>query len=269
MYEEYWGLTEKPFENTPNTKFLYRSREHKEAISRFMYAIREKKGLAMFTGEYGSGKTLIVMTVLNELKNKKEFQLALVINPRLTIIEFLREIIFHLQGQLPAQKDKLELLHILRNILNKNSLTNRETVVIIDEAQMIQDVEIFEELRLLSNIQYEDKFLLTLIFVGQPQLKEMMERIPQLKQRLAITDHLLPLGETETAEYINYRLGVAGSANHLFSNTAVKLIYQASLGVPRKINTICDICLVVGKGEGVKSINETIVQNVIGDILKD
>lgn len=269
MYEEYWSLTEKPFENTPNTKFLYRSKEHMEALSRFMYAIKERKGLAMFTGEYGSGKTLIVMAVLTELKNEKDFQIALVINPRLTIIEFLREIIFHLQGELPAQKEKLELLHILRNILNKNSALNRETVIIIDEAQMIQDVEIFEELRLLSNIQYEDKFLLTLIFVGQPQLKEMMERIPQLKQRLAITDHLLPLSETETQEYINYRLRIAGSRASLFSNEAIKWVYKASSGIPRKINTVCDICLVVGKGEGAKNINETIVQSVVKNILKE
>ncbi|MFH1995732.1 MAG: AAA family ATPase [Candidatus Omnitrophota bacterium] len=269
MYESYWNLTEKPFENTPNTRFLFYSKEHEEALSRFMYAVKERKGLAMFTGEYGSGKTLISMVVLKDLKNNKDFHVALIVNPRLSLIEFLREIIFQLQGELPQQKEKLELLHILRNILSRNSAFNRETVIIIDESQMIKDLEIFEDLRLLSNLQYEDKFLVTLIFIGQPQLKEIMSRLPQLKQRLAITHHLQALNESETKSYIEHRLRVAGAARTIFTDKAIQLVYLASGGVPRKINTTCDICLVIGRGERAGVIDENITNGVVKNILEE
>lgn len=267
MYELYWNLKEKPFENTPNPRFFYRSREHEEALSRFIYAVKEKKGLAMFTGEYGSGKTLISMYVLRLLKEGQDFKVVMIVNPKLSFIEFMREIVYQLKGELPVESSKLDLLHMLRDLIIQNNNSGKHTVIIIDESQMIQDRDVFEELRLISNLQLEDRFMVTIVFIGQPELREMMDSIPQLKQRLAITHHLGPLGEEETGAYIRHRLNVAGGREDIFTDGAIKLIYKSTGGIPRKINTVCDICLVIGNGEKAERIDENIVNGVIKNII--
>lgn len=267
MYESYWGLKEKPFENTPNPRFLYRSREHEEALSRFIYAVKEKKGLAMFTGEYGSGKTLISMYVLRMLKDDKDFRIVMIVNPKLSFIEFMREIVYQLKGELTQENNKLNLLHMLKDLITKNNNSGRHTVVIIDESQMIQDKDVFEELRLISNLQLEDKFMVTIVFIGQPELREMMNNIPQLKQRLAITHHLGPLSEEEAGTYIKHRLRVAGGREDIFADEAIKSIYKSTGGIPRKINNVCDICLVIGSGEKAKEIKKEIVSGVVKNIV--
>lgn len=267
MYESYWGLKEKPFENTPNPRFLYRSKEHNEALSRFMYAVKEKKGLAMFTGEYGSGKTLISMYVLRMLKDDRNFNVVMIVNPKLSFIEFMREIIYQLNGELPSVDNKLDLLHMLKDLITRNNNSGRHTVIVIDESQMIQERDVFEELRLISNLQLEDKFMVTIIFIGQPELRAMMDNIPQLKQRLAITHHLGALNEQEAGVYIRHRLKVAGGREDIFTDEAIKTIYRASTGLPRKINTICDICLVIGSGERIEAVSEEIVEGVIKNMV--
>jgi type II secretory pathway predicted ATPase ExeA len=147
MYEQYWGLKEKPFENTPDPRFLYRSTQHEEALSRLFYAIREKKPAAMLTGEYGAGKTLLSRVLLDEL-SKERYKVALIFNPKLSPIEFLQEITFQLAEDTP-KTSKRELLNTLQNILNSNHARFKDTVIVIDEAQSIENDEIFEELRLL------------------------------------------------------------------------------------------------------------------------
>lgn len=269
MYESYWGLKEKPFENTPNARFLYHSKEHDEALARFIYSVREKKGLAMFTGEYGSGKTLLSMYVWRLLKEDQVFQVVMIVNPKLSFIEFMREIIYQLKGVqgMPSENNKLDLLHILKDLIVRNNNSGRHTVIIIDESQMIQDRDVFEELRLISNLQLEDKFLVTIIFIGQPELREMMNNIPQLKQRLAITYHLNPLSELETSEYMRHRLQVAGGRENIFTAQAITAIYRSAGGIPRKINTIADICLVIASGQKCREIDEDIVQNVVKSLV--
>ncbi len=267
MYESYWGLREKPFENTPNPRFLYRSREHNEALSRFIYAVKEKKGLAMFTGEYGSGKTLVSMYVLRLLKDDQNFQVVMIVNPKLSFIEFMREIVYQLKGELPRENNKLDLLHMVKDLIAVNNTSGRHTVIIIDESQMIQERDVFEELRLISNLQLEDKFMVTIVFIGQPELRGMMDNIPQLKQRLAITHHLGPLSEEETNIYIKHRLHVAGGREDIFKDEAIRAIYKSTGGIPRKINTVCDICLVIGCGEKAKDIDEELVSGVVKNIV--
>jgi general secretion pathway protein A len=132
---------------------------------------------------------------------------------------------------------------------------------------MIQEKDVFEEIRLISNLQLEDRFMVTIIFIGQPELREMMERIPQLKQRLAITHHLGPLSREETGTYIRHRLRVAGGREDIFTSEAIRCIYESSAGIPRKINTICDICLVIGSGEKAKAIDEEIVKGVVKNMV--
>jgi len=267
MYESYWSLKEKPFENTPNPRFLYRSKEHDEALSRFIYAVKEKKGLAMFTGEYGSGKTLISMYVLRLLNDDRNFQVVMIVNPKLSFIEFMREIVYQLKGELPQENNKLDLLHMLKDSITMNNNSGKHTIIIIDESQMIEGRDVFEELRLISNLQLEDKFMVTIVFVGQPELREMMNNIPQLKQRLAITHHLAALSEEEAGTYIRHRLRVAGGKEDIFTGEAIKAIYRSTGGIPRKINNVCDICLVIGSGEKAKEINKEIVNGVVKNMV--
>jgi general secretion pathway protein A len=266
MYVEYWGLKEKPFENTPEPRFLYHSSLHEEAFSRMLYAIRERKGGAMLSGEYGSGKTLLSRALMQELSEER-YQVALIFNPRLKPMEFIREIIYQLGGD-SASISKSKLLHILNEILYNNHNKNKDTILLIDEAQAIESLEIFEEIRLLLNFQLNNAFLLTMILLGQPELREKVMMIPQLDQRLAIRYHLYGLDEKETKNYIDHRLGIAGLTKEktIFTDGAVKLIYESSLGIPRKINNLCDMCLLIGFGTKANKIDEAITREVVKDL---
>jgi len=235
MYTEYWGLTEKPFENTPDPRFFYLSTKHEEALMRLLYAVREKKGAAMLTGEYGSGKTLLGRTVAARLLDEEEkYNVALIVNPAIPSAELLSEIVYQL-GAAPSKEDtKSELLHLLNEMLYKTIDEKRHTVVIIDEAQAIKDEEVFEELRLLLNFQLNDRFLLTLLLVGQPELKEKVNSIKQLHQRISIMYHLSALDEAEVRAYIEHRLRIAGNRNFMFTDSAAGLSTNAQTAYREK-----------------------------------
>jgi type II secretory pathway predicted ATPase ExeA len=265
MYELYWGLTEKPFENTADPRFLYYSHQHEEAFTRLTYAISEQKGAAVLTGVFGCGKTVIAQAVLLSL-SKGKYETAFVINPQLSHVELLREILYDLgvKDNLPTQKT--DILHSLNEILHNNMDNGKQTVVIIDEAHLIEDKLIFEELRLLLNFQYKNKFLLTLILLGQPELKEKINNIKPLAQRIAIKYHLSGLTELETAEYIHHRLEVAGGQKTIFADQALKIIFEQSGGIPRRINQICDMALLTGFGLQIKMIEEKTILEVVKDL---
>lgn len=264
MYEEYWKLKAKPFENTPDPHFLYYSREHEEALTRLIYAVKARKGAAILTGEYGCGKTVLARALIDKLDPTK-YKVVMINNTQIPFIEFLQEINYQL-GAEGSQSTKTELLHILEDILRRNISINKDTVIIIDEAQLIKDREVFEELRLLLNLQKDDRFLLTLILIGQPELREKMNRLPQLKQRLPIKYHLNTLDEEETGEYITHRLRIAGRDSRIFTDRAIKSIYTHSEGTPRTINDMCDMNLMVGFGRRVEYIDEELVREVVRDL---
>ena len=265
MYEVYWGLTEKPFENTADPRFLYYSIQHEEAFTRLTYAIQEEKGAAVLTGVFGCGKTVIAQAVLASL-SKGKYETAFVINPQLSHVELLREILYDLGVKDNLPQAKTDILHSLDEILHHNMDNGKQTVVIVDEAHLIEDRLIFEELRLLLNFQYKNKFLLTLILLGQPELKEKINNIKQLQQRIAIKYHLSGLNEIETVEYIWHRLKVAGSQKKIFDDWALKNIYEQSGGIPRRINQICDMSLLTGFGKHNEIINEEIIMEVVKDL---
>jgi len=265
MYTQYWGLKEKPFENTADARFLYYSPQHEEAFSRLTYAINEGKGAAVLTGVFGCGKTVIAQAIFSSL-SKGKFETAFVINPQLSHVELLREIVYDLglKDNLPTLKT--DIMHRLDEMLHNNMDNGKNTVVIIDEAHLINDIVIFEELRLLLNYQYKNKFLLTLILLGQPELKDKINNIKQLQQRIAIRHHLSGLSEQETQEYIQHRLSVAGTKRKIFEAKAVSLIYDQSGGIPRRINQICDMALLSGLGKQVSSIGEDLVKEAVEDL---
>src|SRR3989338_3035274 len=267
MYNDYWGFKEKPFENTPDPRFFYCSAKHEEALMRLLYAVQERKSSAMLSGECGSGKTLLSRIILNRLMkmNKEEYKVALVVNPAIPLLELLGEIVYQLGGENPSEERKIDILRRLNEILYSVSRDGKHTVIIVDEAQTISDDSVFDELRLLSNFQVNERFLLTLLLLGQPELREKIEAMRQFKQRLALRYHLTTLTEVETKAYIGHRCLVAGKESPPFSDGAYKLIYEYSQGLPREINNICDLSLVIGMGERVNLVEERIVSEVIKD----
>jgi len=264
MYKAYWKLREKPFENTPDPRFIYFSRKHEEALSRMLYAVRERKGAAVLTGEYGSGKTLLSRVLLQELSSA-QYESAIIFNPRLPALELIKEIANQLSDDTPSLLSKADVIHHINEILYRKENENKHTVVIIDEAQSILDEASFEELRLLLNFQLNDKFLLTIFLLGQPELKGTINNLPQLKERITVRYNLTALSEEDTKKYIQHRLKLAGSED-IFQDDAHGEIYRFSGGIPRKINNICDMALLVGCGEGQAVISKKIIKEVACDL---
>ena len=265
MYKTYWGLQEKPFENTPDPRFLYHSHQHNEALARLLYVVQERKGAVLLTGDYGSGKTLLTRVLWQELQQENNFRCAFLLNPRLSGLEFIQEITSQLSGA-PVSGSKIEMFHTLHKTLYSNHNAGKHTVIIIDEAQAIKETDIFEELRLLLNFQLDNAFLLTIILLGQPELKSIVLSLPQLMQRMSAKFHLKALNKAESREYIQHRLCISGASRPIFTHEAHNQIYNFSSGVPRVINNICDLALLVGFGNGLISIDEKTIIEVGKDL---
>ena len=263
MYTKYWNLYEKPFELTPDPKYVYYSKAHEDALLRLMYTVRDAKGAMLLTGGYGCGKTILSRVFLNELVGMNRYEVALMTNPRYNAKEFLVEIVYQLGGERHDYKSKGELLHIFNEMIYRNLENHKETVIVVDEAQAIEDLETFEEFRLLLNFQQNNRFLLTVILIGQPELRVRLKSLPQLRQRLMIEYHLNPLDEKECNQYIDHRLRVAGAQTEIFEPRAKKLIFRCSSGIPRVVNGIADIALLVGYSENKKVIDEAFLQRVV------
>ena len=263
MYEKYWGLKELPFENVPDPRFMYHSAQHEEALMRLLYATKAQKGAAMLSGEIGCGKTTVSRAFVQELSSD-EYEVGLIVNPTLEPLDFLKEILFQLGIEKMADT-KPELLHILNDALLQNLVKKKKTIIIVDDAQAIEDDVTFEELRLLLNFQLNDQFLLTLILIGQPELKNRVAKIPQLDSRISIRYHLRPLDAKEVAQYILFRLKVAGMQKNFFTREAIDKIHEYTGGVPRRINNICDLSLLVGFSKKVELIDSKMIQQLIDD----
>lgn len=261
MYLQYWHLKEKPFENTPDPKFLYNSPQHEEGLSRLIYVVREGKGAGLLTGIYGCGKTLLGHALADELE-KDVYRVAFLTNPRLDDIEMLRMIVY-LLGASEVPTRKADLLMALGQIFDANLRDGKKTVIVIDEAHAIEQPSIFEEIRLLLNFQSRQQFLLTLLILGQPELKNKVESNKQLNQRIAMRFHLQGLTTEETAHYVHHRLLIAGAKAELFDEESLVLIHERSGGIPRRINQICDISLLNGMTRQSPIVGADIVREAI------
>jgi general secretion pathway protein A len=263
MYIQHWHLYEKPFELTPDPKYVYYSKAHEDALLRLIYTVRDSKGAMLLTGGYGCGKTVLSRVFLNELIGAGKYEVALMTNPRYSAKELLVEIIYQLGGDRHDYKTKGELLHIFNEMIYRHLEEQKETVIVIDEAQAIEDLETFEELRLLLNFQQNNRFLLTLILIGQPELRARLKGLPQLKQRLVIDYHINPLDEKDCGQYIDHRLRVAGAQREIFDAAAKRLIFRNSGGIPRVVNGLADTALLVGYSENRKIVDEKLIQRVL------
>jgi general secretion pathway protein A len=261
---EHWGLREPAFENAPSGRFLYLSPEHAEALFRLRYAILHRKGCAVLTGNYGCGKTTLTRALARELEPGR-FDVALITNPMPTPTAFLQELLYQL-GVETAARDKSSLLRALENRLLENLRAGRDTVVIVDEAQLIEDDAIFEELRLLLNFQTNDRFLLTLVMAGSDELIETLRRQPHLAQRCVVRASLQPLDREQTGAYVRHRLVTAGREAETLTAGAVDELFAATGGTPRVINAVCDLTLYVGAAAGATRVDADLVRRVAEDV---
>jgi len=261
MYLDYWGFQEKPFENTPNPRFLFPSKQHREGLRKLLYAITEGKGCALLTGEYGCGKTHLIRTLVRHLNNSS-FEIGIINCPIFDGKEFLDEVLYQF-GRDEALETRLQCFRELSTLFYNSISEGKTNVLIVDEAQIIDEPEVFEELRLLLNIQLEDQFLLNIQLVGQPELIEHIDRFPQLEQRIAVKIHLEPFDREDTVNYVKYRIQTAGCEKPAFSDAALQLIHKISGGVPRRVNNLCDLCLLYGADNQVKTISEGVLKEVL------
>lgn len=252
MFEEFFGLTAKPFGKTPDPSFLYESHQHKEALARLEYAVDEKE-LALLVGDIGSGKTTLSRALIDRVG--EAHPVILLINPRLTPTQLLRAVARGL-GIEPA-RFRNELLDQIHTKLFELYEQQREPVLMIDEAQLIPSKATFDEIRLLTNFQLDDQNLLSVVLIGQPELETRLERdaYAPLRQRIGMRYSLGPLSLEETVEYIEHRIRVAGGARNPFSDDAMAEIHAVSGGIPRLINTLATTALLDAFGEDAETIS--------------
>jgi general secretion pathway protein A len=265
VYLEFYGLKTPPFDITPNPRFLFHSAKHREAFNHLLYGIRERKGFVQLTGEVGAGKTTLCRALLEQLDGK--FSTALILNPVLSGDELMKAIAAEF-GLDVKGKDRMETLATISDFLLRQTLAGRETVLIVDEAQNLTE-ELLEQVRLISNIETDDRKLLQIVLMGQPELRERLNshKLRQLRQRITVRYHLNPLTRAEVGQYIHHRLALAGSRGALtFTLPAIWRVYNYSQGIPRLINAVCDKALLAGFVERSRRINYRMVGRAVREL---
>ena len=268
MYLEFYGLKQPPFDITPNPRFLFHSTKHREAFNHLLYGIRERKGFVQLTGEVGAGKTTLCRALLEHLDGR--YSTALIMNPVLNGDELMKAIATEF-GLAVTGKDRLETMATISDFLLQQTTVGKETVLIVDEAQNLTE-DLLEQVRLISNIETDDRKLLQIVLMGQPELRDRLNshKLRQLRQRITVRYHLNPLTRNEVGQYIHHRLALAGSAGvPTFTTPAIWRVFGYSQGIPRLVNALCDKALLAGFVERSYRINYRMVGRAIRELEGD
>jgi len=268
MFEQFFGLSENPFNVTPDPRFLFLSRAHDEALSYLRYGIEQRKGFIMITGEVGAGKTTICRTLLASLPGT--VKTALILNPALSDIELLQAINQDF-GIDASPTSKKALLDELYNFLIRTFVEGNNAVLIIDECQNLAP-EVLEQIRMLSNLETEREKLLQIVLVGQPELVKLLSApaMKQIDDRIVLRYHIWPLSLWDTKSYINHRLIISGSHGDItFTPLAMRLVYRYSRGVPRRINAVAERCLLMAYLRSTRRITARMVMSAVKELEGD
>jgi general secretion pathway protein A len=267
MYLSFFGLSEKPFAITPDPRYLYLSERHAEALAHLLYGINESGGFIQLTGEVGTGKTTVVRTLLSRVPHHAD--VAVILNPRVTPVEFLLTICEELG--LPIEAADRDSVKQMVDALNRRLLSahaeGRRIIVIVDEAQNLS-AETLEQVRLLTNLETPTQKLLQIILIGQPELRDLLDRndLRQLAQRITGRYHLKPLSREETQGYVRHRLRVAGATGEIFTPGALRELHRLSAGIPRVINVSCDRALLGAYTRESRKVSAALVRQAAGEV---
>ncbi|MBZ5656149.1 MAG: AAA family ATPase [Acidobacteriia bacterium] len=267
MYKTFYRLQKNPFEITPDPSFLFPTTRHNEALASLYYGVTSHRGFVVLTGEVGTGKTLMLRSLLGLLQ-RRDVAFALIFNPSLSPLEFIRYIAGDF-GLPVTGKAKDEIIHALNAFLLHRHERGLTTVLAVDEAHHLSP-ELLEEIRLLTNLETSQKKLLQIVLAGQPELDQKLDsfELRQLKQRIALRCHLDALNLEESRKYIERRLQIAGAApeNKIFSEPATIAVFRHSRGIPRLINTICENALLAGYANRAAVVTPEIIEGVAKEL---
>jgi general secretion pathway protein A len=265
MYEKFYGLSARPFDLTPNPRYLVLTSQHREALSNLEYAISNRTGVTLLLGEAGTGKTTVIRAAIE--RQPTLTHCVHLHNPALTRVEFVQMLAARFSLSEHARTSKTDLLLELEQLFQRHHDAGERTVLIVDEAQSLPSV-LLEEIRLLSNIEANDEKLLSIVIAGQPELAARLsdQSLRQLKQRIALRCELRPLPLRESGVYISSRIVAAGGVPaEMFTREAVTLIHESSRGIPRTINVIADNALLGGFAKGQRLVTRDLVRDVCRD----
>ncbi len=253
MYTQFFGLSEPPFSISPNPKYLYMSERHGEALAHLNYGLQDGGGFVLLTGEVGTGKTTVSRCLLQQLP--AETEIAYILNPSLTERDLLAAICDEFQLPYAEEASLKQLFDLIRDHLLANLAAGKRSVVLVDEAQHLLP-GVLEQLRLLTNLETDEKKLLQVVLIGQPELQQMLRQplLRQLAQRITARYHLLPLSCQDVDAYVRFRLQVAGCVQPIFTPRAIQTLHRLSGGIPRLINLICDRALIAAFARGSHKI---------------
>lgn len=266
MYLDYLGLREHPFSVTTDPAFLYLSRRHREALSHMMYGIQERKGFIEITGEVGTGKTTLCKALLRQLEDTT--RTALILHSGLSELQLLQAVVQDF-GLDPMRGNRFGLFNELNRFLIEQATLGNNIVLIIDEAQNLS-LRVLEQIRMLSNLETDKQKLVQIVLVGQPQLRDKLDRpsLRQLQQRIGVRYHILPLEGEEVRTYIEHRLEVAGADGSLaFTGEAFEEIYRCSNGIPRVMNLVCDRALLACYVLRTKLVDRALIQRSYQELM--
>ena len=265
MYTEFFGLNEKPFAITPDPRYLYMSARHTDALAHLLYGISESGGFIQLTGEVGTGKTTLIRSVLEQLPAKAD--IAVILSPQLTTLEFLETITQELHCPPATERTVKGQIDVLNVALMHAHAEGRRVVLIVDEAQTLSP-ELLEQVRLLTNLETSKQKLLQIILIGQPELRELLDRpeMRQIAQRITGRYHLEPLTKDDTRAYVGHRLRVAGAQSDIFTRSAINALYAQARGIPRLINVIADRALLAAYTQDRRSVDARLVAAAAAEV---